>query len=225
MGTGTIHWPIEPIALMGGTFDPIHYGHLRCAEEVRVKLGLETLFLLPAGKPVHRATPQASNEQRLEMLKLAQTEFPGLAIDRRELDREGPSYMVDTLQEIRNQSPEKPLLLLIGQDSANELNSWHRWQELFELAHLVILSRPGSNMAYRPELEKQINKRLVDEPEVLITQKTGFVLHFRVTAIDICATTIKSMIRLGRSPHAMLPEQVMAYIRENGLYLQQPETG
>jgi nicotinate-nucleotide adenylyltransferase len=220
-----IHWPIEPIALMGGTFDPIHYGHLRCAEEARVKLGLETLFLLPAGNPVHRATPQASNAQRLEMLRLAQIEFPGLAIDQRELVREGPSYMVDTLQEIRTQWPEKPLLLLIGQDSANELNSWHRWQELFELAHLIILSRPGSNVAYRPELQRQITRRQVDDPEALSTQKAGFVLPLQVTAIDVCATTIKSMIRLGRSPNAMLPERVMTYIRENGLYLRQSESG
>lgn len=216
---GTIQWPVEPIALMGGTFDPIHYGHLRCAEEVRLKLGLDTLFLLPAGNPVHRATPQARNAQRLDMLRLAQAEFPRLAIDQRELNREGPSYMFDTLQEIRSQWPDKPLLLLIGQDSANDLDTWHRWQELFTLAHIIILSRPGSSVEYRPELEKQVNKRKVDEPEALTMQKAGCILSLRVTAIDICATTIKSMIRLGRSPDAMLPDRVMSYIRDNGLYL------
>jgi nicotinate-nucleotide adenylyltransferase len=219
-----IQWPIEPIALMGGTFDPIHYGHLRCAEEVRLKLGLDTLYLLPAGNPVHRATPQASKAQRLDMLRLAQAEFPALAIDQRELDREGPSYMFDTLQEIRSQWPEKPLLLLLGQDSANDLHTWHRWQELFTLAHIIILSRPGSSTEYRQELEKQIKKRQVDEPGALAEQKAGSILPVRVAAIDICATTIKSMIRLGRSPDAMLPELVMAYIRDNGLYLPQPVT-
>lgn len=219
-----IHWPIEPIALMGGTFDPIHYGHLRCAEEVRQKLGLETLYLLPAGNPVHRAAPQASNAQRLDMLRLAQTEFPGLAIDQRELDREGPSYMFDTLQDFRSQWPEKPLLLLIGQDSANDLNTWHRWQELFALTHIIILSRPGTKAEYRPELEKQINNRQVDEPKALTMQKADCILPLRVAAIDICATMIKSMIRLGRSPDAMLPEQVMSYIMDNGLYLPEPVT-
>ena len=99
-----------PLALLGGTFDPVHYAHLRCADEARIKLGLEVLYLLPAGTPPHRASPQASKPQRLEMLQLALTEFPQLQIDTRELERDGPSYMVETLQDLRNEFPQRPML-------------------------------------------------------------------------------------------------------------------
>jgi len=213
------HLIAKPLALLGGTFDPVHYAHLRCADEVREKLGLETLYLLPAGDPPHRASPLAGNRQRLEMLRLALPEFPNLRIDARELDRDGPSYMVDTLQDFRSDSPSKPLLLVIGQDAANHLQSWHRWQGLFELAHIVIMSRPGARPEYRRELAWQIQQRMVTDVQTLIRSKAGGVLTLDVTAIDICATTIKSMIRLGRSPQVMLPGPVLDYINDQGLYL------
>jgi nicotinate-nucleotide adenylyltransferase len=207
-----------PLALFGGTFDPVHYGHLRCAEESRQKLCLDKLFLLPAGQPAHKDSPGASTAQRLHMLHLAQKEFPQLELDLSEINREGPSYMVDTLAGIRGQNPDKPLILLIGQDSANELNRWHRWSELFSLAHIVILSRPGIEVGYRSELAQQIEKRLVDDANMLSQSQAGCVLQLKVNAIDICATTIKSMMQLGRSPSSMLPGSVLEYIIENGLY-------
>jgi len=211
-----------PLALLGGTFDPVHYAHLRCADEARVKLGLESLYLLPAGVPPHRASPQASNPQRLKMLQLALAEFPQLQIDTRELDRDGPSYMVDTLQELRNESPQRPLLLLIGQDAANDLDRWQRWQDLFELAHIVIMTRPGQRPAYRSELEQQIDRRLHTDVQSMLESTAGGVLALQVTAIDVCATTIKTMIGLGRSPRGMLPGPVLDYINEEGLYQPQP---
>jgi nicotinate-nucleotide adenylyltransferase len=209
----------KPLALLGGTFDPVHYAHLRCADEVREKLGLDTLYLLPAGSPPHRELPKASSRQRLEMLRLALPEFPNLRIDARELDRDGPSYMVDTLQDLRSDSPSRPLLLVIGQDAANHLQNWHCWLELFELGHIVIMTRPGARPEYRPELARQIRQRLVADVQTLIRSKAGGVLTLQVTAIDICATTIKSMIRLGKSPQAMLPDPVVEYINDQGLYL------
>lgn len=211
----------RPIALFGGTFDPVHYAHLRCADEAREKLGLETLYLLPAGHPPHRALPQAGNRQRLEMLRLALPEFPHLRIDTRELERDGPSYMVDTLQELRAESPSGPVLLVVGQDTANHLQSWHRWQGLFELAHIVILTRPGATLEYRSELARQIQQRMVTDVQTLLQSKAGGVLNLQVTAINICATTIKSMLRLGRLPRAMLPGPVLDYINDQGLYLSQ----
>ncbi len=138
------------MALLGGTFDPVHYGHLRCADEARQKLGLKNLYLLPAGSPPHRDEPQATCKQRLDMLQLARREFPLLLIDDRETRRNGPSYMVDTLQELRQELPNRSLLLLIGQDVANQLHSWYQWQQLFELAHIVILTRPGTRTHYPP---------------------------------------------------------------------------
>ena len=209
----TIQNPDEPLALFGGTFDPVHYGHLRCADEARRKLNLKQLYLLPAGHPAHRATPQASTQQRLEMLQLAQKEFPKLAIDVRELNRQGPSYMVDTLQELRGKFPHRSLLLLIGQDAANRLHQWHQWENLFTLANLVILTRPGEKRDYRHD------KRLLSDVGELAVSKAGRVLQLQVSPIDISATTIQSMMRLGRSPKSMLPDAIFNYISEQKLYL------
>jgi len=209
----------EPLALFGGTFDPVHYGHLRCAEEARQKLNLARLTLLPSGTPPHRRAPQASVKQRLEMLSLALQEFPRLEIDDREARRSGPSYMVDTLQELRQECPRRPLLLLLGQDAASGLHSWHQWEQLFELAHLVIMNRPGMKPEYRQDLSKQMERRLSAELEPLINSTAGRVLNLQVSPLDISATTIKSIIRLGRTPGSMLPAAVLRYINENQLYL------
>ena len=209
----------EPLALFGGTFDPVHYGHLRCADEARQKLGLNKLYLLPAGTPPHRKPPQATTKQRLEMLHLAQAEFPQLEIDDRETRRSGPSYMVDTLQELRTEFPQRPLLLLIGQDAANQLHSWFHWEQLFELAHIVILTRPGAKAEYRSDLARQMQRRLSADVQALCRSDAGGVLYLEVTSIDVSATSIKSIMRLGRSPRSMLPGVVLDYINENQLYL------
>ena len=211
----------EPLALLGGTFDPVHFAHLRCAEEVREKLGLDSLYLLPAGSPPHRAAPQATRQQRLKMLQLALTEFPRLQIDPCELDRDGPSYMVNTLQEKRDENPDRPVILVIGQDAANQLSGWHHWQELFVLAHIVIMTRPGAVADYRQELAKQIQQRSCADAQSLFRSESGRVLSLQVAAIDICATTIKSLLRLGRSPQVMLPAPVLDYISAQGLYAEQ----
>ena len=154
----------------------------------------------------------------MEMLQLAQAEFSQLLIDDREYRREGPSYMVDTLQELRQEFPQRPLLLLLGQDAANELHSWHDWQQLFTLAHIVILTRPGQKEAYRQDLARQMQRREVSDIQDLAATEAGAVLKLEVTPIDISATTIKSIIRLGRSPRSMLPDAVLEYIEHQQLY-------
>ena len=209
----------EPLALFGGTFDPVHYGHLRCADEARQKLGLKNLYLLPAGTPPHRGAPQATTKQRLEMLHLAKPEFPQLEIDVRETLRSGPSYMVDTLQELRAEFPQRPLMLLIGQDAANHLHSWFHWEQLFELTHIVILTRPGAKAEYRSDVARKIQRRLSTDVQALCHSEAGGVLYLEVSSIDVSATSIKSIIRLGRSPQSMLPDVVLDYISENQLYL------
>jgi len=213
------HPSIEPLAFFGGTFDPVHYGHLRCADEAREKLGLKNLYLLPAGTPPHRARPQTTTRQRLDMLQLAQTEFPSLKIDERETRRKGPSYMVETLQELRAEFPQHPLLLMIGQDAANLLHTWFQWQELFSLTHIVILTRPFTKMEYRQDVAEQMQKRLHVGPQKLLQSEAGGVLQLEVTWIDVSATEIKQFIRQGRSLKSMLPAAVIEYINENRLYL------
>jgi len=209
----------EPLAIFGGTFDPVHYGHLRCAEESRCKLGLKNMYLLPAGIPPHRDMPQTSTQQRLDMLHLALEEFPSLSIDDRETRRSGPSYMVDTLRELRAEFPQRPLLLLVGQDAANYLHSWHDWEQLFVLANLVTFPRPGAKPEYRQDLARQIERRTCPDLQSLLSSEAGGALHLELELIDISATAIQSIIRLGRSPRAMVPEPVLDYINENRLYL------
>jgi len=208
-----------PLAFFGGTFDPVHYGHLRCADEARQKLGLKNLYLLPAGTPPHRDAPQASVKQRLDMLELARKEFPHLLIDDRETRRSGPSYMVDTLRELRSEFPDRPLMLLVGQDAANHLHRWFHWRQLFDLANIVILTRPGAHSVYQPDLERQIQLRSGSDVEELCKSKAGLVLHLEVEPIEISATNIKSKIHTGKMQASMLPAAVLQYIVQNRLYL------
>ena len=213
------HSSAEPIAIFGGTFDPVHYGHLRCADEARQKLGLKSLYLLPAGQPVHRDPPQATVKQRLAMLEAACREFASLRVDDRETQRSGPSYMVDTLHEIRTSFSDRSLILLIGQDAANQLQTWFHWEQLFELAHIVILTRPGACRQYQSEMADQIQQRSVTDVRELRKSRAGLVLHMEVESIDISASNIKSILRSGELPGSMLPTAVLEYIIENRLYL------
>lgn len=208
----------EPLAILGGTFDPVHYGHLRCADEARRSLGLERLYLLPSGTPPHRDRPIASTAQRLEMLRLARGEFPRLQVDARETRRRGPSYMVDTLQELHREFPHRPLILLIGQDAFNQLNSWHQWEKLFTYAHIVILTRPGVKAEYQQNLAEQFRQRLTDDVQKLRDSNAGAVLVLETTPVDVSATRIKDTISRGNAPGAMLPAAVCDYIQQNHLY-------
>ena len=153
------------------------------------------------------------------MLQLAQMEFPALKIDERETRREGPSYMVETLQELRAEFPQHPLLLLIGQDAANLLHTWFHWQQLFSLAHIVILTRPSITKEYRQDVAEQIQRRLHVDPQKLLCSQAGGVLQLEVASIDVSATNIKELIRQGRPLGSTMPAAVIDYINENRLYL------
>jgi nicotinate-nucleotide adenylyltransferase len=213
------HFSQEPLAVFGGTFDPVHYAHLRCGEQARQTLGLETLYLLPAGDPPHKKTPFTTAGQRLEMLRLAQVEFPTLDIDDRELRRDGPSFMADTLGELRAEHPRRPLLFLLGQDSLNKLHVWYQWRRIFELAHVVTFPRPRVEPDYAPELAREIDRRGSD-PRTVLSSLAGGFLHLDLELIDISATAIQETLRRGASPSGMLPDSVLAYIDQNRLYRQ-----
>lgn len=206
------------IGIFGGTFDPVHYGHLRAASEALEALSLADLRLLPAGNPPHRDVTFAPAEHRLAMLKLALEEHGDLWADDREVRRQGHSYMVDTLKEIRNEEGDVPLLLLIGQDAANKLDSWYRWEQLFELAHLVVMRRPDSVHAYSAVLSGEVQPRIVDDPRLLQQSPAGLVLPLEVTQLAISSTNIRHQIAIGKSPRFLLPGNVVKYIRDNGLY-------
>lgn len=206
------------IGIFGGTFDPVHYGHLRAALEVKEALQLDDFRLLPAGTPPHRSAPLADSGHRLAMLRLAVAEYSGFTIDEREIQRPGYSYMVDTLREIRDESGAAPIVLVIGQDAANALDSWHDWKALYGLAHLVIMRRPDSEVCWSGELLKQMQERLVDSVKPLHTRPAGLVLPLAITQLAISATGIRQQLLEGRSPRYLLPDAVIDYIEQNRLY-------
>jgi nicotinate-nucleotide adenylyltransferase len=206
------------IGIFGGTFDPVHYGHLRAALEAMERLQLQDFRLLPAGTPPHRASTFASADHRLAMLKLALSRYPELQVDDREVRREGSSFMVDTLGELRSEEGEAPILMMIGQDAANVLDQWHDWHKLFDLAHLVIMRRPESKHIYSGALFEQVQPRMVNNPDRLRTSPAGLILPLEVTQLTISSTEIRRQIHAGLSPRFLLPDSVIEYILEHGLY-------
>lgn len=208
----------QAIGIFGGTFDPVHYGHLRAATEASELLPLDRFHLLPAGSPPHRSRTFASAGHRLAMLALATDEYPELLVDDREVRREGESYMVDTLAEIRSETNDTPLVLMVGQDAVNRLDGWYQWRRLFELAHLVVMRRPGSRHEYSGELFEELQPRLIDDPELLTGKPAGCVLPLEVTQLEISSTGIRDLIASHRSPRFLLPESVIEYIEKHGLY-------
>jgi nicotinate-nucleotide adenylyltransferase len=206
------------VALFGGTFDPVHHGHLRAALEAAEQLGATEMRLLPAGEPPHRDPPVAAAAHRLEMLRRAAAHHAGFTVDDREVRRAGPSWMVDTLAAIRAEAGPVPLVLCIGQDAANDLDRWRDWRRLFELAHLAVLRRPDAHSAYRDELREEMRRRRVDDALDLRGHAAGRVVSLAITQLDISATAIRALVGRGRSPAFLLPDAVADYIRTHGLY-------
>jgi len=204
------------IGIYGGTFNPVHYGHLRTALEVKEIFGLAQLRLIPCRLPPHRQQPDVDGEQRLKMLQLAIADTAELQIDRRELDRAGPSYMIETLRSLREENPQAKLILFIGTDAFAGLESWHQWPQLFDVAHVVVMTRPSYNM---PDLADFFRQRLYTDRRQLQQNRAGGLFFQAVTALDISATAIRRLIADGRNPKFLLPDQVIAYIRNHQLYL------
>ena len=208
----------QAVAVFGGTFDPVHYGHLRAAAEVADQLKVTDFRLMPAGQPPHRTAPVASPEHRLAMLNCAVAGHDDLCVDDREVRRTGPSFMVDTLASVRADIGDVPLLLCVGQDAANQLMAWHQWSRLFDLAHIVVMARPDSTINYPPELTRIMRQRQVGRTRDLMRTPAGGVRHLEVTQLAISATDIRQQIEAGRNPRFLLPTTVLDYIAEHQLY-------
>lgn len=207
------------VGIFGGTFDPVHFGHLRAAEEARELLSLDRMRLMPAGQPPHRNVTFAAAEHRLAMLHRALAGYPELQADEREIRREGFSYMVETLAEIRGEEGDAPVLLMLGQDVANTLDAWHEWKRLFGLAHLVVMRRPESRHVYSGELFREIQSRLTTEPRRLRDVPNGLVVQLEVTQLAISSTDIRQRVAAGKSVRFLLPDSVIDYIGAHRLYL------
>ncbi len=205
------------ICIYGGTFDPIHFGHLRTAFEVAETLEAE-VRLLPAYRPPHRAQPVASPSQRLAMLERALPGQNRLRVDTRELDRGGVSYMVDTLASLREEAGQTPLALVLGLDAFAHLDRWHQWERLIERAHLVVMTRPGGALPVSGPVADLLSAHRVDDAEALRARPAGGIWPCPVTALDISATRIRALCAAGRSPRWLLPDAVLDYIEAEGLY-------
>jgi nicotinate-nucleotide adenylyltransferase len=196
---------MRPLAILGGTFDPIHLGHLCVAWEAAEALDAET-SLVPAHVPPHRPAPRATAAERVALIKAALAGQRRLRLDTRELEREGPSYSVDTLTELRGEiGPDRPLVLLVGADAFARLPQWSRWREIFGLAHIGVLTRPGE----LPPLDDELADEIAPRRTRVLAGPAGQVIPITVTALDISATAIREILAAGRMPRYLLPAGVV----------------
>lgn len=209
------------IGIYGGTFDPVHYGHLRTALEVKTALRLDEMRLMPCRVPPHRAQPEASPQLRLQMLELALADAGGgFTVDKRELEREGPSYMVDSLRSLRSELGDASICLAVGLDAFYGLPQWHLWRELFDLAHVVVMRRPDSpEPRFDGDLLETMQLRLVDSERRLQQLPAGCIRFVEVTQLAISSSMIRHLLRQGKSPRYLLPDSVLNLLMAQGIYL------
>ncbi len=211
-----------PLGLFGGTFDPIHLGHLRLAETAREALGLERVRLIPAGQPPHRATPGASGIHRLAMARLATADNPAFEVDAAEVTAAQASFTILTLERLRAElGPARPLVLLLGVDAFLGLPTWRRWTELLDFAHLAVANRPGYTLdaAQIPPALADLVARCKAAPTALGTAPAGAIVPFEMTPLAISATDIRTRAAAGQSLRYLLPPPVIDYISLHQLYL------
>ena len=204
------------IGLFGGTFDPVHYGHLRPALELVEHYALDTLYLLPNHRPQHRDKPEANTQQRIHMLHVAVDDVPQLAIDPREAERNEPTYTIDTLADVRQENPNATVIFFMGMDAFAHFDSWHRWEEILSLTNLVVMDRPDAILS---EFAKSLIERQISAVGDTIEHNTcGVIERCEVTQIAISATDVRQRVSAGQSIQFLLPESVREYIHEQQLY-------
>lgn len=214
-----------PIGLLGGTFDPIHYGHLRLAEELAEVLNISQVRIIPAGNPPHRGQPRAAAAHRLEMVRRAVAGNPRFLLDTREIDKTGPCYSVDTLAALRAElPPATSLVLFMGGDAFLGLTTWHEWRRLFDLAHIAVAHRPGYSLASWEDalpdpLRTLLSTRRCEQAAEIAEKPAGRVFLHTITQLDISASQIRDRALRGKSLRYLLPDPVIHYINENHLYV------
>jgi len=205
---------VRKIGIFGGSFDPIHFGHLRPAFEILETLSLDHMLFIPSGNPPHRGAPAASAQQRLAMLQAAIRDEPRFQVDERELKRAAPSYTVDTLAELRREHPADALVLVVGMDAFLGFPGWHRWHEMFGLAHVAVAHRPGWTLQTGGEIAEVLKQRRAETLE----GTAGRVLLQPVTQLEISSTQVRETLARGGDPRFLVPEAVRTYIRESDCY-------
>ena len=206
------------IGMLGGTFDPVHIGHLRSALEVAESYALDQLLLIPNAQPPHRNAPQVSAQQRLEMVQLAVAGVDLLSVDDRELRRDKPSWSIDTLLSLRAElDAQDQLLLILGWDAFCGLPSWHRWEELLEHCHILVLQRPDADIEAPQVLRDLVAAKSVNDPQTLLGP-SGQIAFVWQTPLAISATQIRHLLATQRCVRYLVPDTVFQYIYTHQLY-------
>jgi nicotinate-nucleotide adenylyltransferase len=209
---------MSPIGIFGGTFDPVHVGHLRTAFELQQALKLGEVRFLPTGNPPHREQPVADANLRLAMVRAAVADQPGFVVDDREVRRSGVSYSVDTLGELRRDFPDRSLCLLLGMDAFLGLPHWRRWRELFDLGHVIVAHRPGWKAPITGPLGELMVDRGTGSIRDLHTALAGRIYVHAVTQLEISSTELRQSIAQGVDPRYLVPDAVRDILRETGCY-------
>lgn len=208
----------QRIGLFGGTFDPVHIGHLRGALEVAELMAFDQLRLIPSARPPHREAPQVSAADRLAMVELAVADLPPLRVDDRELRRERPSWTIDTLESLRAEVGESDqLFLMLGWDAFCGLPGWHRWEELLNHCHILVLQRPDADAEPPEELRDLLAARSVADP-LGLSGSGGQISFVWQSPLAVSATQVRQLLADGRSVRFLVPDAVLAYIHAHGLY-------
>jgi nicotinate-nucleotide adenylyltransferase len=209
---------MSPIGVFGGTFDPVHYGHLRTAFEMLQALRFDEVRFMPCGDPPHRGKTYANAALRMQMVEKAIAGQPGFVADNRELKREGPSYSVDSLSTLREDFPKQAIALMIGMDAFLGLTKWHRWHEILTLAHIVIAHRPGWRAPDMGTLGELLADRGTHRIDDLHDATAGHIYIHDVTQLEISSTDIRELIAGGRDPIFLMPDAVRKVIDESNCY-------
>ena len=210
---------MRPMGIFGGTFDPIHYGHLRSAFEMQQALRFGEVRFIPCGDPPHRGATFADAALRFRMVDVAIAGQDGFVSDDRELRRDGPSYSIDTLFELRAEYPKRSLGLIVGMDAFLGLPKWHRWDEILDSAHIVVAHRPGWKAPDIGPLGELIAERGTHRVEDLHDTTHGRIHIHAVTQLEIASTEIRALVANGRDPRFLMPDAVRDVIEETGVYM------
>jgi len=203
------------IGIYGGTFDPVHFGHLRPALDVLEALQLKQVRFIPCGQPPHRQSPHADAKQRSQMLHLAIDAHADFVVDEREIQRSGPSYMIDTLRSLKQEMPEEKFCLIIGMDAFCDFDTWKEWLQIFDLAHIVVTHRPGfvfGGSQASDALTSEVISRSVKDKQELARTDSGRILFYPVTQLDISSTKIREAVKQNRDLRFLMPDAVIKYI-------------
>lgn len=206
------------IGVFGGTFDPIHYGHLRSAFEMLQVLRFDEIRFMPCGDPPHRADTYANAEHRLEMVRVAVQGQAGFVVDDRELRREGPSYSIDTLLSLHEEFPQRSLGLILGMDAFLDLPGWHRWREILDIAHIIVAHRPGWRAPDIGPLGEMLTDSGTHRIDDLHEQAHGRIHIHAVTQLEISSTEIRELVAVGRDPRFLMPDAVRDVIAATKCY-------